>query len=106
MFGVRDQQAREKLLRKANLTLADTDDICRLHEATVTQMKMVEEAPGTVNVVDTERNGLERRAHPAPAQWNIVSAEIVVESMILVSVSFALLLGRSVTSVGNPIILQ
>jgi len=35
-----------------------------------------------------------------------VSAEIVVESMILVSVSFALLLGRCVTSVGNPIILQ
>jgi len=31
VFGIKDQQAREKLLRKANLTLKDTDDICRSH---------------------------------------------------------------------------
>ena len=106
MFGVRDQQAREKLLRKANLTLADTDDICRLHEATVTQMKMVEEAPGTVNVVDTGKERTGKKGPPSTSPVEYLSAEIMVESMILVSVSFALLLGRSVTSVGNPIILQ
>lgn len=40
VFGINDQQAREKLLRKANLTLAETDDICHSHESTATQMKM------------------------------------------------------------------
>ena len=58
VFGIKDQHAREKLLRKANLTLADTDDICHSHEATATQMKIVEEVPGTVNVIDTRKEPL------------------------------------------------
>ena len=56
VFGIKDQHALEKPLRKANLTLSDTDDICRSHEATSTQMKMVEEMPGTVNAVDCPRS--------------------------------------------------
>ena len=52
VFGIRDQQAREKLLRKAKLTLAETDDICRSHESTATQMKLVDEAPGVVSAVE------------------------------------------------------
>ena len=49
IFGVKDQQAREKLLRKAKLTLAETDDICRSHESTATQLKVYEEVPGAVS---------------------------------------------------------
>ena len=52
MFGISDQQAREKLLRKANLTLADTDDICRSHESTARQMKLMDEGAGSVSAVD------------------------------------------------------
>ena len=63
MFGIKDPQAREKLLRKANLTLADTDDICRSHEATVTHMRAVDEAPERVSTVDP---GKERSAVKDP----------------------------------------
>jgi hypothetical protein len=36
VFGIRDQQAQEKLLRNSRLTLAETDDVCRSHESTCT----------------------------------------------------------------------
>ena len=64
VFGIKDQHAREKLLRKANLTLSDTDDICRSHEATSTQMKMVEEMPGTVNAVEYSRDRTANKEPP------------------------------------------
>ena len=52
VFGIRDQHAREKLLHKAKLTLAQTDNICRSHESTTTQIKVVGEAPGAVSAVE------------------------------------------------------
>ena len=74
VFGIKDQHAREKLLRKANLTLSDTDDICRSHEATSTQMKMVEEMPGTVNAVDCNRDRTTNKEPPRMSDhrecWN------------------------------------
>lgn len=101
VFGIKDQQAREKLLRKANLTLADTDDICRSHEATLTQMKAVEEG----STLWTQRkNGLQTRPHPAGTCLEI--ADSVEGNMNLVSVKFALPSGGHVTSVESPIILQ
>ena len=36
----------ERICSKAKLTLAETDDICRSHESTATQMKLVDEAAG------------------------------------------------------------
>ncbi len=69
VFGIKDQQAREKLLRKANLTLADTDDICRSHEATSTQMKMVEETLGTINLVDPSKDRTANKELPSTAQY-------------------------------------
>ena len=61
VYGIRDQQAREKLLRKAHLTLTDTDDLCRSHETTASQMKIVEEVPGTVSMVDQEKEPLKSK---------------------------------------------
>ena len=58
------QVATLKLLRKANLTLLDIDDICRSHEATSTQMKKVEEMPGTVNAVDCSRDRTANKEPP------------------------------------------
>lgn len=69
VFGIKDQQARKKLLRKANLTLADTDDICRSHEATSTQMKMVEETPGTIDLVDPSKDRTANKELPSTAQY-------------------------------------
>ena len=67
VFGIKDQQTQEKLLRKANLTLADTDDICRSHEATLRHMKAVEEAPGGVNAVGPGKEQSANKATPSKA---------------------------------------
>ena len=104
VFGIKDQHAREKLLRKANLMLSDTDDICRSHEATSTQMKMVEEMPGTVNAVDYSRDRTANKKPPRMTDHGSVGT--VEENMILASGKIALLLERHATSVGNLIISQ
>ena len=39
VFGIRDNKAKERLLRKSKLTLVDTDEICHAAESMLTQMK-------------------------------------------------------------------
>lgn len=54
IFGINDSHACEKLLRKAKLTLAETDDICRSHESTASQMKLMDASSTNVNAVEPE----------------------------------------------------
>ena len=56
VFGIKDKQAREKLLRNTNLMLADTDDICHSHEITATQMKLMEEGEGAIMLLILDQN--------------------------------------------------
>ena len=53
VFGIRDNKARERLLRKSKLTLADTDEICHTAESTPAQMKVVDDG-SAVNAVKSE----------------------------------------------------
>ena len=52
LFGIKNQQVRERLLREANLSLSRTMDICRAAESTAAQMKDINKmADGTVHVI-------------------------------------------------------
>ena len=52
LFGIKNQQVREWLLREANLTLARTINICRVAESTAAQIKDINKmADGTVHVI-------------------------------------------------------
>ena len=44
VFGIRDNKARERLLRKSKLTLTDTDEICHAAESMLAQMKVVDDS--------------------------------------------------------------
>ena len=44
VFGVRDDNVRERLLRESKLTLQKTDGICRTAESTMAQMRLLETA--------------------------------------------------------------
>lgn len=41
VFGIRDDKMRERLQREPRLTLAKTDEICRVAESMVVQMKVI-----------------------------------------------------------------
>ena len=41
VFGSQDSKVRERLLREKNLSLQKTDEICRAHETSIEQMKVV-----------------------------------------------------------------
>lgn len=41
VFGIKDDQVRERLLRQSSLTLTKTDEICRAAESMAAQMKVV-----------------------------------------------------------------
>ena len=52
LFGIKNQQVRERLLREANLSLSRTMDICRAAESTAAQMKDINKmADGTIHVI-------------------------------------------------------
>jgi len=84
IFTIKDCQL-EKLLKKAYLTLADTDDICQSNEVNYTQTKVVEKLPTTVSVLDSARDKTTSKE-----LFIIVSAETVGENMNSRSVNFAL----------------
>ncbi len=69
LFGIKDQQAREKLLRKADLTLADTDDIIHSHETTESQHRLVDERPGTVHIIDQDKEGPKSKSPPSTTEF-------------------------------------
>ena len=67
-FGIRDSKGRERLLRKNNLSLQKTDEICCSHETMVQQMKVVGDVGlsvadvGTLNALSREaKRGRRRR---------------------------------------------
>ena len=41
VFGIKDNRARERLLRKSKLTLADTDEICHAAESMLAQLSRI-----------------------------------------------------------------
>ena len=59
-FRIRDSKGRERFLRKNNLSLKKTDEICRSHKTMVQQMKVVGDVglsvagAGTMNAVSRE----------------------------------------------------
>ena len=52
MFGVKDNRARERLLREASLTLEKTDEVCHAAQSMLAQLKVVDDS--TVNAVKHE----------------------------------------------------
>ena len=67
-FRIRVSKGRERLLRKNNLSLKKTDEICRSHETMVQQTKVVGDVglsvagAGTMNAVSREaKRGRRRR---------------------------------------------
>ena len=67
VFGIQDSKVRERLLREKNLSLQKTDEICRAHETTIEQMKVVGGAstgdtdPGHVNAFSKKPKGGKKR---------------------------------------------
>ena len=56
VFGIKDNRARERLLRKSKLTLADTDEICHPAESMLAQIKVVDDSTGTaVNAIKPDQ---------------------------------------------------
>ena len=53
VFGTQDTKTRESLLRESAVTLARTDELCRALESSLTQLKLLEEAPANVSAVNT-----------------------------------------------------
>ena len=57
LFGIKNQQVRERLLREANLSLTRTMDICRAAESTASQIKDINKmSDGTVHVIKKSTN--------------------------------------------------
>ena len=83
MFGIfRDSKVRERLLHEKNLSLEETDEICRSHETMVQQMRVVGDASlsvtdaGNVNAVSKKpKRGKRRRSR---GLRNAKCGEIVV----------------------------
>ena len=67
VFGIRDSKVRERLLHEKNLSLEETDEICRSHETMVQQMRVVGDASlsvadaGNVNAVSKKPKRGKRR---------------------------------------------
>ena len=67
VFGIQDSKIRERLLREKNLSLQKTDEICRAHETTIEQMKVVGGAStgdtdsGDVNAFSKKPKGGKKR---------------------------------------------
>ena len=62
VFGIKNQQAQEKLLLNANPMLVDTDEIGCSHEITAVQMKVKEEVNGVANVVNFGQDQLKPKS--------------------------------------------
>ena len=54
VYGIKENKARERLLRKLKLTLADTDEICHAAKSMLAQMKVVNDS-ATVNAVKSDQ---------------------------------------------------
>ena len=64
MFGFRDINIRERLLREIRLSLVKTNEICHTAESLLMQLKIVEDSPGgIVNVLGSGRSRV------SPREW-------------------------------------
>ena len=74
VFGIQDSKVRERLLREKNLSLQKTDEICRVHETTIEQMKVVggvstgDTDSGDVNVFSKKLKGGKKRHGRLPRE--------------------------------------
>ena len=55
VFGIKEGNAKKRLLRESNLTLLKTDEICRATESVMAQMKMLGGNSETVSVVKSDQ---------------------------------------------------
>ena len=67
VFGIKDNRVRERLLRKAKLTLADTDEICHTAESMLAQMKVVDDGV-TVSAVKSDQDQQQLQKTEASAE--------------------------------------
>ena len=62
VFGIKDNKASQRLLRKSKLTLVDTDEICHAAESMLAQLKVVDDSATVSAVKSDEQNTTETLA--------------------------------------------
>ena len=63
VFGVRDNGVRKRLLQERSLDLSRCIDICRTHENTTSQMKLITDTGEEVHRVEERRHFTNKRQH-------------------------------------------
>ena len=69
VFGIRDNKAKERLLREASLTLEKTDEICHAAESMLAQLKIVDDS--TVNTIKHEPDPSIKHTKPSSEEKNL-----------------------------------
>ena len=69
VFGIRDNKARERLLREASLTLEKTDEIYHATESMLAQLKIVDDS--TVNTIKHEPDPSIKHTKPSSEEKNL-----------------------------------
>ena len=114
VFGIQDSKIRERLLREKNLSLQKTDEICRAHETTIEQMKVVGGAStgdtdsGDVNAFSKKPKGGKKRRGRFPRGCDSRRKACVIAGvrMMCQSVKTVQHLEKGVTSVTSKTISQ
>ena len=98
VFGIKDNRVRERLLRKAKLTLADTDEICHTAESMLAQMKVVDDGV-MVSAVKSDQDQQQKKQRHRPRDEDCESVGTADGNTNTTSESFAWLLEKCVTNV-------